>query len=145
MPPPPPAAALGPPPWRKPPPSATEAASVSCQRDAGTAFISTAVVPRAILKPRVFVPAQTKYVARHIPPTEVPVFPPLPPHLCAEEAAKEEVPDSEAHGDDASEGVDSAPLWIALAELLPETEPEPTIDPKEELVSPISDDGYGLV
>ena len=41
----------------------------------------------------------------------------------------------------AAEGVVSAPVSVGLAEVLQET--EQTIDPKEELFSPIADDGYG--
>ena len=44
--------------------------------------------------------------------------------------------------DGAAEGVVSAPVSVGLAEVLQET--EQTIDPKEELFSPIADDGYGV-
>ena len=129
--------------------SATAAASASCQRDAGTAIISTAVravpavVPRAILKPRVFTtPVKTTNVPRVIPPSEVPASIP-DTTLSAVRAPKEEVMWPTTHDEyGAAEGVVSAPVSVGLAEVLQET--EQTIDPKEELFSPIADDGYGV-
>ena len=156
LPPPPPApprlpkAPVGPPPWRKPPAScegdasasAKAAASASCQRDAAVRAVP-AVVPRAILKPRVFTnPVKTLNVPRVIPPTEVPASIP-DTTLSAVRAPKEEVMWPTTHDEDgAAEGVVSAPVSVGLAEVLQET--EQTIDPKEELFSPISDDGYGV-
>ena len=150
MPPPPPAPArlpkapLGPPPWWKPPASVPEgslgAASASCKGDAGTATIPTGI--RAILKPRV----KTTVVPRVIPPTEIPASIPAWT-FSAVRAPKEEVlspttHDEDGAAEDCAEGVVSAPVSVGLAEVLQET--EQTIDPKEELFSPISDDGYGV-
>ena len=79
---------------------------------------------------------------RVIPPTEIPASIPAWT-FSAVRPPKEEVVSPTTHDEDgAAEGVVSAPVSVGLAEVLQET--EETIDPKEELFSPISDDGYGV-